>query len=196
MHRALEFCLPTAAKAVPVGPDWLHEIKYDGYRLRLERNGSQVRLITGNGHNWTDRFPWIVQAALRNREQQFIVDGEAVVLGVDGVSDFNALHSRKHDDEVQLYAFDILALGEDLRELPLEMRKTQLSRLLRGRPDGIFIAPFESGEIGPDLFRAACDLGLEGIVSKRRDRRYIGGRTSEWLKIKNRAHPAMTRVLG
>ncbi|QHP71251.1 DNA ligase [Bradyrhizobium sp. LCT2] len=194
MHRAFEFCLPTAAKAVPAGPDWVHEIKYDGCRLRLERNGRQIRLVTKNGHNWTDRFPWIVQAALRNREQRFAVDGEAVVLGVDGISDFNALHSRKHDDEVQLYAFDILALGgEDLRQRPVEMRKTHLARLLRGRPDGIFIAPFESGEIGPDLFRAACDLGLEGIVSKRRDRRYIAGRTKEWIKVKNRSHPAMSR---
>jgi len=90
--QAFEFCLPTAAKAVPDGPDWIHKIKYDGYRLRVERNGKSVRRITRNGHNWTDRFPWIVQAALKNREQQFIVDGEAVVLGVDGVSDFNALH--------------------------------------------------------------------------------------------------------
>ncbi|WP_442870031.1 ATP-dependent DNA ligase, partial [Bradyrhizobium sp. CCBAU 45389] len=104
-----------------------------------------------------------MQAALRNRAQQFVIDGEAVVLGVDGVSDFDTLHSRRHDDEVQLYAFDVLALGgEDLRQLPLEMRKTNLARLLRGRPDGMFIAPFESGSIGPDLFRAACDLRLGG----------------------------------
>ncbi|WP_036010814.1 RNA ligase family protein [Bradyrhizobium yuanmingense] len=194
MSPAFEFCLPTAAKAVPDGPDWFHEIKYDGYRLRVERNGRTVRLSTRNGHNWTDRFPWIVQAALRNREQKFVIDGEAVVLGVDGISDFNALHSRRHDEEVQLYAFDLLALGgEDLRQLPLEMRKTNLARLLRGRPDGMFIAPFESGAIGPDLFRAACDLRLEGIISKRRDRRYVAGRTREWLKIKNRTHPAMSR---
>jgi hypothetical protein len=75
-------------------------------------------------------------------------------------ADFNALHSRKHDDEVQLYAFDILALeGEDLRGLPLSMRKTNLARLLARRPDGIFIAPFEQGEIGPELFEAACPDG-------------------------------------
>jgi bifunctional non-homologous end joining protein LigD len=118
------------------------------------------------------------------------------VLGVDGVSDFNALHSRRHDDEVQLYAFDVLALGgEDLRPLPLTIRKTNLARLLRGRPDGMLVAPFEPGEIGPDLFRKACEFGLEGIVSKRRDRRYIPGRTREWIKIKNRKHPAMSRVM-
>lgn len=91
-------------------------------------------------------------AALKNREQQFVIDDEAVVLGVDGASDFNALHSRKQDAEVQLYAFDILALGgEDLRQLPLTMRKTNLARLLRGRPDGIFLAPFESGDIGAEI---------------------------------------------
>jgi ATP-dependent DNA ligase len=120
----------------------------------------------------------------------------AVVLGVDRISDFNALHSGKNNDEVQLYAFDILALnGDDLRDLPLSMRKAHLTRLLARRPDGIFIISFEQGEIGPDLFRAACDMGLEGLVSKRRDRPYQSGRSKHWMKVKNRAHPAMTRVM-
>lgn len=155
-----------------------------------------MRLITRSGHNWTARFPWIVQAALKNREPQFVIDGEAVVLGVDGVSDFNALHSRKNDHEVQLYAFDVLALGgEDLRQLPLSMRKSNLARLLRGRPDGMFVAPFEPGEIGTALFGAAARMGLEGLVSKRSDRRYSGGRSKDWIKVKNRAHPAMSRVM-
>jgi ATP-dependent DNA ligase len=106
-----------------------------------------------------------------------------VVLGLDGVADFNALHSRKHDTEVQLYAFDCLALdGDDLRSLPLSMRKTSLARLLARRPDGIFVAPFEQGEIGPDLFRKACEFGLEGLVSKRRDRPYRTGRSRDWIK--------------
>lgn len=195
MLKRFEFCVPKASKVVPTGRDWIHEIKYDGYRLRVERNGMAVRLFTRNGHDWTKRFPWIVEAALRNREKQFVIDGEAVVLGVDGVSDFNALHSRRHDDEAQLYAFDVLSLGgEDLRPLPLTMRKTNLARLLRGRPDGMFVAPFEPGEIGPDLFRAACGMGLEGIVSKHRDRRYRP-RTCDWIKVRNRAHPAMRRVI-
>jgi bifunctional non-homologous end joining protein LigD len=90
-----------------------------------------VRLITRGGYNWTDRYPWIVEAALKNRHRQFVIDGEAVILGVDGYSDFNALHSGKHNDEVQLCAFDILALdGDDPRRLPLSMRKTNLDRLL------------------------------------------------------------------
>jgi ATP-dependent DNA ligase len=195
-HAKFEVCLPTAAKAVPDGPDWIHKIRYDGYRLRAERSGREVRLLTRNGHNWTSRFPWIVAAALKNREQQFVIDGEVVVLGVDGVSDFNALHSRRHDEEVQLYVFDILALGgEDLRATPLSMRKTNLARLLRGRPDRMFVAPFQPGAIGPDLFGAACRMGLEGLVSKRRDRRYSGGRSKDWIKVKNRTHPAISREL-
>jgi len=154
-----------------------------------------VRLFTRNGHDWSVRFPWIVESALRNRQKHFVIDGEAVVLGVDGIPDFNALHSRKHDDEVQLYAFDVLALdGEDLRKLPLSMRKTNLARLLARRPDGIFVAPFERGEIGPDLFRKACEFGLEGLVSKRADRPYRAGRSPDWVKVKNRKHPAMHRV--
>ena len=188
-------CHPTRGTSVPATPAWLHEIKNDGYRLRVERTGDRVRLITRNGHDWTDRYPWIVESALKNRIKQFVVDGEAVVLGVDGVPDFNALHSRTHEEEVQLYAFDVLALdGDDLRPLPLSMRKTNLARLLRGRPDGMFVAPFEQGEIGPDVFRAACNMGLEGMVSKRVDRPYRGGRSPDWVKVKNRQHPAFARV--
>lgn len=74
MLKAFEFCLPTAAKAVPADPDWIHEVKYDGYSLRVERQGKSVRLITRNGHDWTKRFPWIVQAAPKNREQQFVIE--------------------------------------------------------------------------------------------------------------------------
>ena len=193
---SFEFCLPTRATAVPDGPDWVHEVKYDGYRLRLERDGKRVRLITRGGYNWTDRYPWIVEAARKVRQKRFVIDGEAVVLGVDGVSDFDALHSRQHDEEVQLCAFDLLAEGDDyLRKLPLHLRKASLERLLARRPEGVFINPFERGEIGPDLFRAACQMGLEGLVSKRRDRPYHAGRSKHWIKVKNRKHPAMSRVM-
>jgi ATP-dependent DNA ligase len=119
-----------------------------------------------------------------------------VILGVDGISDFDALRSGKHDDEVQFCAFDILAEGGDvLRKLPLSMRKANLERLLARRPEGVFVNPFERGEIGPDLFRAACRIALEGLVSKRRDRPYRAGRSKDWIKIKNRKHPAMERVM-
>jgi len=89
-----------------------------------------VRLFTRNGHDWSDRFPLITEAALRNRNTSFVIEGEAVLPGVDGRSDFNGLHCCKHDDEVQFYAFDILAEGgEDLRRLPLSMRKANPARL-------------------------------------------------------------------
>jgi bifunctional non-homologous end joining protein LigD len=195
MFKAFEFCIPTVGKKVPAGPQWFHEIKYDGYRLRVERDGKSVRLFTRGRYDWTRRFPWIVEAALKNRQKQFVIDGEAVILGVDGISDFNALHSGKHNGEVQLCAFDVLAIGgEDVRDMPLSRRKTNLERLLRGRPDGIFVNPFESGAIRHDLFRAACDMGLEGLVSKRSDRPYRGGRSKDWIKAKNRVHPAFERV--
>jgi bifunctional non-homologous end joining protein LigD len=136
-----EYCKPVAAKTVPAGPNWIHEVKYDGYRMRVERNGKSVRLFSKGGTDWTKRYPWVVETALKIKHDHFIVDGEAVILGVDGISDFNALHSRHNDHEVQLYAFDCLSYGgDDLRRLPLAMRKTNLMQLLRGRSQGIFVA--------------------------------------------------------
>lgn len=194
-NTTFEPCIPTPSKQVPVGPDWIHEIKHDGYRLIVQREDKRVRLLTRNGYDWTDRYPLIVEAALRNRSRSFVIDGEAVLLGVDGISDFNGLHSRRHNDEVQLYAFDILALdGDDLRKLPLHLRKNNPARLLARRPEGIFVSDFEQGEIGRDLFRQACKFGLEGLVSKRRDSVYRSGRSPNWIKVKNRSHPAMDRV--
>ena len=137
--RRVEFapCLPTRGAG---GPDWIHEIKHDGYRLTVHREGKRVRLFTRNGHDWTDRYPLIVEAALRIRIGSFVLDGEAVMLGVDGQSDFDGLHSRKHNDEVQFYAFDVLTSdGDDLRKLPLSMRKANLARLLARRLNGIFL---------------------------------------------------------
>jgi ATP-dependent DNA ligase len=193
---SFEFCLPTRATAVPDGPDWVHEVKYDDYRLRLKRDGKRVRLITRGGYNWTDRYPWIVEAARKVRQKRFVLDDEAVVLGVDGISDFDALPSRQHYEEVQLCAFDLLVEGsDDLRKLPPHLRKASLERLLARRPEGVFINPFERGEIGPDLFRAACQMGLKGLVSKRRDRPNQPGRSQHWIRVKNRKHPAMERVV-
>jgi bifunctional non-homologous end joining protein LigD len=109
-------------------------------------------------------------ADIRNRNSSFVLDGEAVLLGIDGHSDFNGLHSRRHDAEVQFYAFDVLAIdGEDLRRLPLSMRKTNLARLLARRIDGIFLSDFEQGEIGPDLFRHACLMGLRSRLETSRE---------------------------
>ncbi|MBR1156904.1 DNA ligase [Bradyrhizobium sp. JYMT SZCCT0428] len=192
---SFEPCIPTRATKVPTSKNWLHEVKHDGYRLIVHREGKRVRLFTRNGFDWSDKYPLITEAALRIRSTSFVLDGEAVLLGVDGISDFDGLHSRKHNDEVQFYAFDMLVSdAEDIRKLPLTMRKTNLARLLARRVDGIFISDFEHGEIGPELFRHACLMGLEGLVSKLDDRPYRPGRSPNWVKIKNPASPAMLRA--
>ena len=94
LKSPFEPCIPSGGKTVPDRPEWIHEIKHDGYRLIVQREDKRVRLWTRNGHDWSDRFPLITEAALRNRNTSFVLDGEAV-LCVDGRSDFNGLHSRK-----------------------------------------------------------------------------------------------------
>jgi bifunctional non-homologous end joining protein LigD len=154
-----------------------------------------VRLISRGGHDWAPQFPLIVEAALKLRQEHFVIDGEVVVLDKDGISDFDALSSRKHDKRAQLYAFDMLAgEGEDYRPLPLSMRKRNLTRLLRRRINGILPAEYDAGEMPYDLFGAACQLGLEGIVSKRCDRPYSAGKCKHWIKVKNPKHPAYSRI--
>jgi bifunctional non-homologous end joining protein LigD len=101
LKNAFQPCIPTRGTKVPDLPEWIHEIKHDGYRLIVQRDGNRVRLFTRNGHDWSGRYPLISDAALRNRNSSFVIDGEAVPLGVDGRSVFNGLHSRRHDDEVQ-----------------------------------------------------------------------------------------------
>ncbi len=132
-----EPCIPTRGTKVPAGPEWLHEIKHDGYRLIVQRDGARVRLFTRNGHDWTKRYPLIVEAALRNRQTSFVIDGEAVLLGVDGVSDFNGLHSRRHDDEVQLYAFD----QDESRAAVGKAARGHLRQRLRARRDWARLIP-------------------------------------------------------
>jgi bifunctional non-homologous end joining protein LigD len=118
-----------ARDRVPDRPEWFHEIEHDGYRLIVQRDGKTVRLWTRNGYDWSSRYPRIVEAALRHRLDSFVVDGEAVLLGVDGIADFNGLHSRKHDDDVQLYAFDILmSAGDDQRTLSAQTGRTSDSK--------------------------------------------------------------------
>ena len=178
-----------------MGSDWIHEIKYDGYRMMLIRERDRVRLISRGGHDWAKRFPLIVKGALKLPQKSFVIDGAVVVLDKNGISDFDALTSRKHDKRAMLYAFDLLAgEGEDLRELPLGLRKVGLTQLLAREVDGIFIAEYEQGDIGDILFRVACNMDLEGIVSKHLDCAYGAGKCKHWIKVKNPAHPAYSRV--
>jgi ATP-dependent DNA ligase len=158
----------------------------------VRRNGARVCCFTRNGHDWADRFPAIVDAAHRLKAQSFLIDGEAVIARVDGLPDFRALRSRSH--EAVLYAFDLIEHdGDDLRELPLIERKRRLVRLL-GRSKGRAIRLVEHlTNGGATVFAHVCDMGLEGIVSKRVDAPYRGGPSKTWLKSKNPASEAVRR---
>jgi len=104
-----KFSLPTKANKVPAGPGWIHEIKYDGWRMMVIRDQDRVRLISRGGLDWAKCFPLIVAGALKLRQKRFVIDGEVVALDKDGVSDFDALASRQHDKQAQFYAFDMVA---------------------------------------------------------------------------------------
>ena len=187
-------CIPTLAAKPPSGPDWVHEIKHDGYRLIVRRDGKAVRPFTRRGHDWTDRYPAIAAAAAKLRAKSFTIDGEAVVSGPDGVAVFDALHRRRTATNAMLYAFDLLELnGKDLRHLPLGDRKAKLSRLLAGSSAGIVFNE-HTDEDGPTVFRHACRFGLEGIVSKRLSVPYRSGPSRDWIKVKNPDSPAMRRA--
>jgi bifunctional non-homologous end joining protein LigD len=120
-----QFGKPVAKKVVPAGPDWIHEVKYDGYRGRIIRDGKNVKLLSKSGLEWNWRFPWIVETALKIRQTRFVIDGEICVLDLQGISDFNALHSNRHNEEAQLYAFDLLVLDG---EMPRDLRDAALKR--------------------------------------------------------------------
>ena len=127
----IEPCLPSKVARPPSGPLWVHEIKHDGYRLIMRRDGARVRCFTRNGHDWADRFPAIVDAALRINATSFLIDGEAVIARDDGTPDFHALRSRRRSHEAVLYAFDLIEHdGDDLCSLSLLQRKRRLARLL------------------------------------------------------------------
>lgn len=189
----MEPCMPTVAEKPPIGQVWVHEIKHDGFRLMVWRDGERVRLFTRRGFDWSERYPRIARSARKLRATRFLIDGEAVVVGDDGASDFEKLHSRAHDASVLLYGFDLLSVdGTDIRGERLEDRRGTL-RLLLAHPEGIVFSDHHpDGEV---VFRHARKLGLEGIVSKRRDSLYESGRSKSWLKVKNPDSPAARRLV-
>jgi bifunctional non-homologous end joining protein LigD len=159
----IEPCIPTLAAKPPFGPDWVHEIKHDGYRLIARRDGPVVRLFTRRGHDWTDRYPAIAAGAAKLRARSFTLDGEAVVTGADGVAVFDALHRRHKATNVMLYAFDLLELdGRDLQPLPLGERKAKLAKLLARAPVGILFNE-HTDEDGTVVFRHACNTDPRSI---------------------------------
>ena len=188
-------CRPVVAKQPPRGPGWAHELKHDGYRLQVHvRDDGRVRLYTMNGADWTERYPRVVEEAARIKGAA-ILDAEVVCLSPDGVADFDRLHSRVADDCAIALGFDLLMRdGDDLRRKPLVERKAALGKLLLRSHGGIQYVEHAEGH-GEKMFAAVCDLGLEGIVSKKLNAPYRSGPSRAWIKVKNQKAPAATRIL-
>jgi bifunctional non-homologous end joining protein LigD len=189
----IEPCNPTRANKPPVGPDWIHEIKHDGYRMIVRKKDDRVRLFTRRGYDWTDRY-LIRDGVAALRPTALVLDGEAVYCGPDGVANFEMLHSQTHNDRVFLYVFDLLELrGVDLRVEPLEERRGRLQYLMQKvvHP-GVQFNEHIDGD-GATVFEHACKLGFEGIVSKHRKHPYRSGPTKSWIKVKNPAAPGVLR---
>jgi bifunctional non-homologous end joining protein LigD len=179
--------LATLVAAPPPGPEWLHEIKFDGYRVLARLARGHVRLLSRNGLDWTARLPAIQAAVARLPARAALLDGEVAVLLPSGATSFQALQNAlagEHGGTVLYYVFDLLHLdGTDLSRCPLEARKEALRRLLAERPGRLRFSDHVVGS-GPEVLRQACRLGLEGIVSKRRDAQYEATRSRSWLKVK------------
>ena len=173
----------------PTGSEWIHETKFDGYRIQAVVKGSKVKLYTRAGNDWVDRFPLIEKALRAKKLKQAAFDGEVVWIDEKGRSDFQKLQNAiKSDNQSRLYyyIFDILSLdGHDLRSLPLMKRKEVLKDLLGQMTDTDLIRFSEhSAQPGNDLLEAACSLKLEGLVSKKSDSPYPAGRNGDWVKSK------------
>lgn len=189
MPRRVEAQLATLAKDAPIGDQWVHEIKFDGYRMLCRINKGKAEFISRNQKSWTSELDYLAQVAARLPVKQAILDGEVVAFKADGVTDFQALQnvfSEGRVHELVYYVFDLLYLdGIDLRRVPLIERKGLLEKLVAaaGKQNTIRFSEHFVGN-GPGFFQQAAKLGLEGIVCKLADRPYVGGRSTDWLKVK------------
>jgi len=179
--------LATLVDAAPDGEDWLHEIKFDGYRLLVRIEGGKAQLLTRNDKDWTDRFPRIARALSALPAEGALIDGEAVILDEAGRSDFQALQNAQGESgrtDMFFFAFDLLWLnGVDLRRAPQLERKEMLRQVVEAAPAVVRYSDHVVGN-GPAFHAQACETGLEGIISKRADAPYTGGRGKSWLKVK------------
>jgi bifunctional non-homologous end joining protein LigD len=180
--------LATLVDTPPGDEEWLHEIKYDGYRIRCAVEKGETRLLTRNGKDWTDRFPELAAAAAALPVESALLDGEVVVFGSAGVPDFGALQhalSRKDTKRVAYMAFDLLYLnGWDLLDAPLIQRKGLLRTLVDAAGNTPVRFTDHIGGHGERFHRETCTLSLEGSVSKKADAPYRPGRTRDWQKVK------------
>ena len=176
----IEPALATSIEKVPSGDRWIHEIKFDGYRVQLHIANEAVMVYTRRGHDWTKRFKKVAGDAFLIPASSAIIDGEIVVPAADGTTDFSVLQNqlRGKSDKIVMVAFDLLYLN-GLRKLPLIERKAHLKKLI----DKTAIQFSDSFEVdGAEMFAHAGRLGLEGVVSKVRDSRYASGRSNDWVK--------------
>ncbi len=182
--------LARLSSTVPAGSDWIHEIKLDGYRLIAVKAGGKVSLITRNGHDWTEKFASLADAMTGVSKKDFVLDGEAVVFDEKGRSNFGDLQAALQSGsggKISFVAFDLLNYdNRKLRDLPLSARQERLAELLdeTGR---IQRSKVWAAEMGADLFKQACKMDLEGIISKPVGARYYEGGRRDWLKSKCRA---------
>jgi bifunctional non-homologous end joining protein LigD len=171
----------------PSGPEWLHEIKFDGYRVIARKDGARIRLWARTTSDYTGAFTRIRDAVAALPAENAVIDGEAVLPRTDGSFDFEGLRSREGQAGAILVAYDVMELdGQDTRPEPLEVRRKRLARLLKAKAvrEGVQLSEALAVD-GGRIFRHACAMGLEGIVSKRVGSRYVSGRTRAWLKTKN-----------
>jgi bifunctional non-homologous end joining protein LigD len=178
----IEPALATSIEKVPCGDRWVHEIKFDGYRVQVHLRDAAVKVFTRRGNDWTNRFRKIAADAWHINAGSAIIDGEVVVPSADGTTDFSVLQNelKGRSTKIVMVAFDLLYLnGYDLRRLPLFERKALLKKLI----DGTDVQFSESFEVdGPEMYKHACKTVLEGVVSKVRDSRYASGRGNDWVK--------------
>lgn len=181
--------LATLHNDPPDGEDWIHEIKYDGYRVELVKKGKEVKTYTRRGKDWSERFHSLIKIAAQLPVENAIIDGELVVNNSEGISEFQLLQNaldENREQELSFYAFDLLALEDyDLRPAPLRERKAILKALVAQLRDHKIVQFSDHVEgSGDDVFLKSCSLHLEGIISKRADAAYSSGRTNSWLKSK------------
>jgi bifunctional non-homologous end joining protein LigD len=174
--------LATSIDKVPSGECWIHEIKFDGYRVQVHLRDAVVKVFTRRGNDWTNRFRKIAGDAWHIDAGSAIIDGEAVVPAADGTTDFSVLQNelKGRSKKIVMVAFDLLYFnGYDLRKLPLSERKALLQKII-AKTDIQFSESFEID--GREMYKHACKTGLEGVVSKVRDYRYVSGRVNDWVK--------------
>ena len=183
--------LATLVARAPTGEDWLHEMKFDGYRILARRDDAGVTLLSRNGREWTDRFPTVAESVRALPARELLLDGEVAVVTSDGRTSFQALQNFMSDGgrsgDLVYMVFDLLhADGQDLTGARLEDRKAALARLVGapgGEPGTLRYSDHVVGS-GAEFFAEACRLGLEGVVSKRRGARYRSTRGTDWVKTK------------